>query len=803
LIDPQGRATRLGASGPGASRVIDYPNGDRHEYVHDIDARLLRFDVNGETHAQYQRDEKSDSLEVKYRDGGYERFVFAQGRIVEAVNEHAHVKLQYDDAGRLLTEETDGRVVRYLRNEVGALVGLVTPQGETIVYSRDRDQRLSGIADWAQGHYEIVQAPSGPPLELRYPNGLTATTRQDAMGFPSAWVVKRATGGTPNLDGAVWEHDSGDRLVASIRDGKERDYRYDQCGRLVEVRSSHAALNERFQLDGSGNRRGAEGAPCQYDAMNRLLRQGNRSFQYDGSGNQTADNGGEQPCTSSYNGRGQLVGIKTGGRLIEYAYDALGRRIRKRVGEVTTDYQWAGTQLLSENTVHGVNAGRRDYLVCPEFLTPLAFRDGADIFYVHCGRLHEPLCVTDKHGQVVWKAEYLAFGRALVSVERVRQPWRLPGQYHDEETGLHYSVARYYNPDLGRFLSMDPSRIAGVGLNYYLYCDGDPLNRVDPTGEISLTLGTVLVAIAVGVAVGAAIGAGVELYKQRNQPETDWSQVGYAALIGGCLGGIGAAVFTVAAAAGVAGAAALGAGAVAASFIGGGVGGAAGAAAEYCVEAAGKGEWHWGDFATAVGIGAAVGSVTMGIGGVIAARNARRAAEAAKKLADAEAQALREAEELALKQAAEKAAAEKAASEAAKQASKNPDAIALGLSTVKEKIKLPNGQVVEGARDSVLADFAKNVDGTGKSAATWTKFEPVIDPESGLQDMGTTIKNAMKDAKEIHFNREGMTNFDEIVKNPDPSLYKPPSTNWELATLLSDPTLKPKVKIYNGPGNPD
>ncbi|MCK7502561.1 MAG: RHS domain-containing protein [Comamonadaceae bacterium] len=252
--------------------------------------------------------------------------------------------------------------------------------------------------------------------------------------------------------------------------------------------------------------------------MNRLLRQGDREFQYDGLGNQTADRQGSQLTSYTYNGQGQLVGIRTVERVIEYGYDALGRRLFKRVDGVTTRYQWAGTQLLSESTDDGIRVVRRDYLYCPEFLTPLAFREGSSVYYIHCGRLQEPLCVTDKAGEVVWKADYLAFGKARISVEKVRQPWRLPGQYHDDETGLHYAVARYYDPDLGRFLSMDPLRVSGASLNYYIYCDGDPVNRVDPTGEISLTLGTVLIGIAAGVVAGALIG-GVELYKQRNQEQ--------------------------------------------------------------------------------------------------------------------------------------------------------------------------------------------------------------------------------------------------------------------------------------------
>ncbi len=649
LTDPHGSRTQV--SYEGRSRVIDYPNGARHSYLEDLDARLQRFEVNGELHAVYRYDPEINSLETLYRDRSRERFRFVDGLLVEAANEHATVKLEYDDAGRLLSEETNGQIVRYLRNETGSLVGLVTPKGDKIAYSRDRDQRLTGIRDWTGAQYGILLPPSGPPTEVRYPNGVTVRTSADAMGALSAWSVHGTGLEQQQLDSASWRQDTCDRLLAATRDNRRRDYEYDHASRLTAVRCSDAAFDERFHLDSRGNRVQSGEAACTYDQMNQLLSDGSSEFSYDRLGNQTGERDKRHDTTYSYNGRGQLVGIQDSwGLNVEYTYDALGRRIRKRVGSSITHYQWAGARLLSESTDDGQRTVRRDYLFCPEFLTPLAFREGSELYYMHCGRLHEPLCVTDRHGQIAWKAEYLAFGTARVSMARVRQPWRLPGQYLDEETGLHYSVARYYSPAHGRFLSMDPQRLPGASLNYYTYCDGDPVNRVDPTGEISLTLGAVLIGIGIGIAVGAAIGAGVELYKQRNQ-ETDWGQVGLAAVVGGCLGGISGAIFVVGGAALAGTLGVVGAGAAAGAIAG---------AVEYCVTAVGQGEWDWGKFGISVGAGAAAGAVTAGIGGIFAGRAARRIAQEAADRAAQEAadRAAQEAADRAAQEAADKAARE-------------------------------------------------------------------------------------------------------------------------------------------------
>jgi RHS repeat-associated protein len=91
---------------------------------------------------------------------------------------------------------------------------------------------------------------------------------------------------------------------------------------------------------------------------------------------------------------------------------------------------------------------------------------------------------------VVWRAEYAPFGRRLGGAPAIRArgapagfelALRLPGQYEDPETGLHYNDHRYYDPDTGRYLSPDPLGLA-AGPNPYVYAGNDPLTRIDPSG---------------------------------------------------------------------------------------------------------------------------------------------------------------------------------------------------------------------------------------------------------------------------------------------------------------------------------
>ncbi|HFC92814.1 MAG TPA: hypothetical protein ENJ51_08390, partial [Leucothrix mucor] len=333
----------------------------------------------------------------------------------------------------------------------------------------------------------------------------------------------------------------------------------------------------------------------------------------------------------------------------------------------------AGQQLISEKTValDGKLISSCDYLYFPDSFHLMAIRQDNEIYYSHLGRRGEVLAMTDTKGEVVWKADYSAFGIAHISIEKIEQPFRLAGHYYDNETGLYYVLVRYYSPHLGRFLSRDPLFTEGGSQNFYLYCDGDPLNRIDPTGEFIFT------AILIGAVIGAVIGAGIEAYRQSKAIERG-EQQGYdgwgiakAGAIGGAIGavggGVGAAVegaFAVGTAATIAGGAGIGA-----------VSGVASSLAEQCAEAALKDKPL--DPLTVAkqalidgGVGAVIGAVTGGTGGFLARRARKGVQEGIGAVAE---QVAKEAAEKAAKEATEKVAkeaAEKAAKEATEKTAK-------------------------------------------------------------------------------------------------------------------------------------
>jgi len=103
------------------------------------------------------------------------------------------------------------------------------------------------------------------------------------------------------------------------------------------------------------------------------------------------------------------------------------------------------------------------------------------IYYFINDHLGTPQKLLNKNADVVWSADYKPFGDADVYVNTFANNFRFPGQYYDQETGLHYNWNRYYDPNVGRYLRADPIGLAG-GINLFAYVLNNPINMFDPEG---------------------------------------------------------------------------------------------------------------------------------------------------------------------------------------------------------------------------------------------------------------------------------------------------------------------------------
>ncbi len=103
------------------------------------------------------------------------------------------------------------------------------------------------------------------------------------------------------------------------------------------------------------------------------------------------------------------------------------------------------------------------------------------LFFIHTDHLGTPKAITDESQEVVWDASHTPFGTALISVNELENNLRFPGQYFDEETGLHYNHYRYYRADVARYFRSDPFGFNG-GINTYAYSGSNPVRYFDTFG---------------------------------------------------------------------------------------------------------------------------------------------------------------------------------------------------------------------------------------------------------------------------------------------------------------------------------
>jgi RHS repeat-associated protein len=163
-----------------------------------------------------------------------------------------------------------------------------------------------------------------------------------------------------------------------------------------------------------------------------------------------------------------------------YTYDANNLRTSKTVGGVTTYFVYGmGGKLYGEYDANGDTI--REYVYLNG--APLAQIEGGStesLLYVHTDHLGTPRYATNTSAAQLWNWTSDAFGNGAPTGSATVN-LRFPGQYYDDESGLHYNWNRYYNPDTGRYVSSDPIGLDG-GLNTYAYVNANPVMFTDPEG---------------------------------------------------------------------------------------------------------------------------------------------------------------------------------------------------------------------------------------------------------------------------------------------------------------------------------
>ncbi|MCA8257285.1 DUF6531 domain-containing protein [Burkholderia sp. AU31624] len=505
----QARRYRYGPDG----ELLDYttPSGQTIEYRYDQLGRIVQKRTRGDEG-------------VRVDDFEYDR----KGNLVRAENPSCRIELRYDEDGHVIEERQDdiftiasdydsagnrtarrtrlvaGRrvfehLVRYSFDAIGAAMSIQIDGATPVLFERD-----------ALGRVRVEQLGANLRRELSYdPSGQLASHR----------TLLTDTG---VLFASEYAYDANGELIERRDSGFSVErFQYDPVGRVTSHVDPSGRLH-RFLHNPAGdlltmdihklhptNATDAMGddtwvREAEYDGCN---------FTYDRSGNLIHKQDSGQSLTLYWNAAGQLVETATirstvvaSGEIssqihAKYEYDAFNRRIRKVVrrraeadglhGHVSliSHFLWDGNALTGEYSVENDSQPcfAREWVHLPETFQPLAvvqcdltetqassqptrqLTDAREALYFYQNdpngaptRMHG-IC-----GEIIWSGRHNPTGKFDSFDFDIAQPLRLTGQYHDQETGLHYNRHRYFDPDFGEFISQDPLGLL-AGTNPYQY----------------------------------------------------------------------------------------------------------------------------------------------------------------------------------------------------------------------------------------------------------------------------------------------------------------------------------------------
>ncbi len=264
-------------------------------------------------------------------------------------------------------------------------------------------------------------------------------------------------------------------------------------GRLETV-SYDGTLVSTYGYDVNSNRTSYDGPfgtvtelDTDYDARDRLRQYGDTDYTYNEAGELTSKSANGQAVTYDTDVFGNLRRVSLpSGTTIDYVIDAAQRRIGKQVdGTLTRGWLYQdGLNPIAELDGTGNVVTRFVYATRPN-VPDYLIKNGAT-YRVVSDHLGSPRLIVDVvTGVIVQELRYDAFGRVTLDTNPGFQPFGFAGGLYDPQTGLIRFGARDYDPEIGRWTTMDPIGFGG-GLNHYSYSNQNPVNYSDPAGNVPL-----------------------------------------------------------------------------------------------------------------------------------------------------------------------------------------------------------------------------------------------------------------------------------------------------------------------------
>lgn len=383
-----------------------------------------------------------------------------------------------------------------------------SPEGVTYTYIYNANNDLVAVKIPGEGNIIYSNHKWHAPTTVTYPGGSQQHYEYDGLLRRLDMILLDPAQNQLAQYDYTYDRENNLKSIA----GSEGNYQqtYDELYRVTtaqlpdpeNTKDQTNTLTQNYQYDGIGNRISQDGISYQYNENNQLISQDDGTtridYQYDANGSliqKTLTNDANPDGKHTYydyDAAGSMEAIRdhAGLTVATYYYDPFGRRLWKETGGQRTYFHYNADGLTGEYTYSGGQLNPiAEYGFTPDgywMTDPLFTRQNGQVYYYQNDHRGTPTRIIAKSGEVVWQAQYDTFGLFYPNKTEIHNPIRMPGQYHDEESGLYYNYARYYDPTIGRYITEDPLGIAGDGPNVYTYALNNPHTLIDPLGKCAL-----------------------------------------------------------------------------------------------------------------------------------------------------------------------------------------------------------------------------------------------------------------------------------------------------------------------------
>jgi RHS repeat-associated protein len=478
------------------------PDSTYEEYEYNNLGALVSFTDRGGNQTTSAYDAIGRPTQITYHDQStvslsYDRNSNLAEIVDNSPNQGDYIEYQYDAWNRVISETRHISAQTYTVaaefDIASQLTKLIYPDGMQILYSYDDLGRVEEIKRYVDGVNDeiLMNSPQyntkGLLTQFTYGNGLVADFSYDTrdrlltLDLVSGEIQFLDLDYTYDSNSNITQIVNGWRDTQSSWHSQTESYTYDGLNRLISA--SCTSWSHTYSYDKVGNRTAKDDVTYTVNAMGELISLSDgTTFTYNSIGSRTGKTQGTDSWVYAYDAVNQLIGVEKNGEMLEeYVYDGNGRRIQVTADSETTTYVYFGRAVMHEENATGIAT----YIYGPggRFAERTTINGESYTFYYHPDHLGSTRLVTDENANIVASVTYHPFGET--DTQDGSEDHLFAGKEKDT-TDLYYFGARYYDAEVGRFLTVDPAPGNGTSsqsMNRYAYCMNNPVSYVDLWGE--------------------------------------------------------------------------------------------------------------------------------------------------------------------------------------------------------------------------------------------------------------------------------------------------------------------------------